>query len=125
MRGMLVQSGRADDAGSWKAARITRVFRGVDPVASDYPASKRFRAAAKRFLAKLWSDEPGISSVEYAMLLAMIGGGIIMSVDMLATAVSNQMNDTAALFAEDTCGNDGSGDGTGGGGTGQGGDNTC
>ncbi len=78
-------------------------------------------------MARLWSDEPGITSVEYAMLLAMIGGGIIMSVDMLATAVSNQMNDTAALFAaEDTCGNDGGGDGTGGdGGTGGGGANTC
>ena len=60
------------------------------------------------------------------MLLAMIGGGIIMSVDMLATAVSNQMNDTAALFDEDTCGNDGGGDGTGGdGGAGGGGANTC
>ncbi len=60
------------------------------------------------------------------MLLAMIAGGIIMSVELLANAVSNKMIDAAALFDEDTCGNDGGGDGTGGdGGSGQGGGNTC
>ena len=105
--------------------RASRVHLGDDPIASDYPTSKRFRAAAKQFLASLWSDECGISSVEYALLLAFIGGGIIMAADELSDAVANEMEDTAALFAEDTCGNDGSGDGTGGGGTGQGGDNTC
>ena len=82
--------------------------------------------ATKRFLSRLWSDEHGISSVEYAMLLAMIAGGIIMGAELLSDAVSNEMNDTAELFDEDTCGNDGSGDGTGGdGGTGEGGGNTC
>ena len=82
--------------------------------------------ATKRFLSRLWSDEHGISSVEYAMLLAMIAGGIIMGAELLSDAVSNEMNDTAELFDEDTCGNDGSGDGTGGdGGTGGGGTNTC
>ncbi len=82
--------------------------------------------AAKRFLARLWSDEHGISSVEYAMLLAMIAGGIILGAEVLSGAASNQMNNTAALFAEDACGNEGSGDGTGGdGGTGEGGGNTC
>ena len=82
--------------------------------------------AAKRFLARLWGAERGISSVEYALLLAMISGGIIISVDLLASAVSNEMIDTAALIDEDTCDNVGSGDGTGGtGGTGQGGGNTC
>ncbi len=82
--------------------------------------------ATKRFLSRLWSDEHGISSVEYAMLLAMIAGGIIMGAELLSDAVANAMNDTAELFDEDTCGNDGSGDGTGGdGGTGGGGANTC
>ncbi len=83
----------------------------------------------KQYLVRLWKDENGISSVEYAMLLAMIAGGIVMGADMLSNAVSNEMNDTAALFDDDGgdgCGNDGSGDGTGGdGGSGQGGDNTC
>ncbi len=82
--------------------------------------------ATKLFLARLWSDEHGISSVEYAILLAMITGGIIMGAEMLSAAVSNEMTDTAALFDEDTCGNDGGGSGIGGDGdTGQGGDNTC
>ncbi len=84
-----------------------------------------YRGDTKRFLARLWANECGISSVEYALLLAFIGGSIILAADELSGAVSNEMNDTAALFVEDTCGNDGSGDGTGGGGTGQGGDNTC
>ncbi len=83
--------------------------------------------ATRRFLTRLWSDECGISSVEYAMLLAFIAAGILMGADMLSNAVSNEMEDTAALFDEDTCGNDGGGDGTGGGGggAGQGGGNTC
>ncbi len=82
--------------------------------------------AAKRFLTRLWSDEHGIASVEYAILLAMIAGGIIIGTEMLSAAVSNEMTDTAALFDEDTCDNDGGGDGTGGDqGSGQGGGNTC
>ncbi|MEE8188092.1 MAG: hypothetical protein V3T80_02680 [Kiloniellales bacterium] len=80
----------------------------------------------KAFLAGLWRDESAISSVEYAVLLSMIAGGILFSAEFLSNAVENQMEDTAALFAEDTCGNDGGGDGTGGaGGSGEGGANTC
>ncbi len=82
--------------------------------------------AAKRFLAKLWSDENGISSVEYALLLAFVAAGITFGAEALSNAVENEMEDTAALFDEDTCGNSGSGNGTGGaGGSGQGGGNTC
>ncbi len=88
-----------------------------------------YRGVTKRFLARLWSDESGISSVEYALLLAFIAGGIILAAEELSNSVQNEMEGTAALFApgaEDTCGNDGGGDGTGGdGGTGGGGDNTC
>ncbi len=78
----------------------------------------------KRFLARLWYDQCGITSVEYALLLAFIGGGIIVVAAELGVAVSNEINDTAAvfdedaLFLEDNCGNDG-------GGGGQGGGNTC
>ena len=83
----------------------------------------------KPIFERLWKDENGISSVEYAMLLAFIAAGIVMGADMLSNAVSNEMEDTAALFDDDGgdgCGNDGSGDGTGGdGGSGQGGANTC
>ncbi len=82
--------------------------------------------AAKRYLARLWSDESGISSVEYALLLAFIASGIILGAETLSSAVENEMTETAALFDEDTCGNDGGGDGSGGdGGTGNGFLNTC
>ena len=82
--------------------------------------------STERFLARFWSDECGISSVEYALLLAFVAAGIIFAAEELSNAVENEMTETAALFDDDTCGNDGSGDGTGGaGGTGQGGSNTC
>ncbi len=84
--------------------------------------------AAKRFLARLWSDEHGISSVEYVLLLSLIGGGIIIGAEMLGSSVSNELFEAAGWFGDDgivDCGNDGSGDGTGGGGSGQGGANTC
>lgn len=72
---------------------------------------------------ELWADERGISSVEYAMLLSMIAGGIIFAADFLSDAVSNEMIEAAGLL-DDSCGNDGNGDGTGSG-DGQGGENTC
>ena len=82
--------------------------------------------ATRRFLARLWPDESGISSVEYALLLAFIAAGIFSAAELLSNAAENEMKDTAALFDEDTCGNDGSGDGTGGDDdSGQGGGNTC
>ena len=68
--------------------------------------------ATKRFLVRLWADECGISSVEYALLLAFIGGGIILAGDSLSNAVGDEMEDSAALIAG--CNNGGGGDGTGG-----------
>jgi Flp pilus assembly pilin Flp len=77
-------------------------------------------------LRALWADEAGISSVEYALLLAFIAAAIIFGAESLSDAVENKMTDTAALFDEETCGNDGGGNGTGGDGdSGQGGGNTC
>ncbi len=81
--------------------------------------------AAKRFSARLWSDESGISSIEYALLLAFIAAGIIVAAEALSNAVENEMTETAALLDEEPCGNGGGGDGTGGGGAGQGGGKTC
>ena len=80
----------------------------------------------RHYVRELWTDERGISSVEYALLLAMIAGGIIIGAEMLSGAVSNEMTEAAGLFQVDPCGNDGGGDGTGGdSGGGQGGENTC
>ncbi len=77
-------------------------------------------------LERLWKDENGISSVEYAMLLAFIAAGIVMATDMLSNAVSNQMNDTAALFDGDGSGGEGGAANCGSsGGEGAGSGNTC
>ncbi len=77
----------------------------------------------RRLLARLWTAERGIASVEYAMLLAMIAGGIMFGLELLSGAVSDQMTDTALWFGGDgdagaeNCGNEG--------GAGQGSGNTC
>ena len=59
----------------------------------------------RAFLCGLWRDESGISSVEYALLLAFIAGSIIFAAEELANAVENQMKETATCIssAGDTC----------------------
>ena len=52
----------------------------------------------REFLNGLWNDESGISSVEYALLLAFVAAGIIMAADGLSDAVANEMGDTAACL---------------------------
>ncbi len=74
----------------------------------------------RRLLARLWSTERGIASVEYVMLLAIISGGIIMGLEYLGGSVSDQLNE-AALWLGDAGGNNCGGEG----GAGQGGGNTC
>ncbi len=58
-------------------------------------------------LVKLWTDESGISSVEYALLLAFVAAGIIAAADVLSDAVSDEMNEAAkcisATVATATC----------------------
>ncbi len=53
----------------------------------------------KKFMTKLWQDESGISSVEYALLLAFIAAGIIFAAQELSNAVENEMTDTAACIS--------------------------
>ncbi len=60
----------------------------------------------QKFLVKLWTDESGISSVEYALLLAFIAAGIIFAAEALSNAVENEMLDTANCIA--TSGSSGS-----------------
>ncbi len=52
----------------------------------------------KRNLARLWNDQSGISSVEYALLLAFIAAGIITAAELLSNAVTNEMCDSASLI---------------------------
>ena len=70
-------------------------------------------SSLRRHAEALWRDQRAISSVEYAMLLAMIAAGIIAAAEMLSNGVTNEFSDTAGLF-----------DGADGG-SGQGGGNTC
>lgn len=43
----------------------------------------------------IWKDESGISSVEYALLLAFVAGGIIIAAGELSTAVQGEMTSSA------------------------------
>ncbi len=43
----------------------------------------------------LWNDESGISSVEYALLLAFVAAGIITAAELLSNAVENEMTNVA------------------------------
>jgi Flp pilus assembly pilin Flp len=55
-------------------------------------------------LANLWNDESGISSVEYALLLAFVAAGIIVAAELLSNAVENEMEDTATCIETGTTG---------------------
>ncbi len=61
----------------------------------------------RKFLSNLWNDESGISSVEYALLLAFVAAGIIVAADSLSNAVSNEMEEAARCIessvASSTC----------------------
>ncbi len=50
----------------------------------------------------IWNDESGISSVEYALLLAFIAAGIITAAELLSNAVENEMTTTAACIENST-----------------------
>ena len=52
-----------------------------------------------RYLSWLWSDESGISSVEYALLLSFVAAGIITAADLLSNAVENHLQRYVDEFA--------------------------
>ena len=52
----------------------------------------------KHNLTRLWNDESGISSVEYALLLAFVAAGIIAGAGLLSNAVENEMCDAASMI---------------------------
>lgn len=53
-------------------------------------------------LTDLWRTDSGISSVEYALLLAMIAGGIIVAIDALGNAVESQLMEKAKCLRDST-----------------------
>ena len=50
----------------------------------------------------MWQDENGISSVEYALLLAFVAAGIVVAADVLSTAVSTEMTAAATCIGSTT-----------------------
>ena len=46
----------------------------------------------------LWSNESGISSLEYALLLAFVAGGIINAAESMSNAVGNEMTEAASCI---------------------------
>ncbi len=55
----------------------------------------------RKFLAKLWNDESGVSAVEYVLMLALIGSALILGASLLGNEVANQLSDTASCLASD------------------------
>ena len=55
----------------------------------------------KKFLTDFCRRESGISSVEYALLLAFVAAGIILAAGTLSTAVQTEMTDAAACIGAD------------------------
>ena len=55
----------------------------------------------RQFLVRLWTDESGISSVEYALLLSFVAAGIILGAEALSDAVENEMMDAASCIEVD------------------------
>ncbi len=56
----------------------------------------------RQFLVRLWTDESGISSVEYVLLLALVGSAIILGATFLGTEVGLQLNETAQCIQDGT-----------------------
>lgn len=48
-----------------------------------------------RFMRRLGRDRSGISSIEYALLLAFVGGGLVAAAHTLGTAVNDEMEAAA------------------------------
>ncbi len=49
----------------------------------------------RKFMTKLWQDESGISSVEYVLLLSLVGGAIILGASYLGQEVAQELHETA------------------------------
>ena len=58
----------------------------------------------RKFMTKLWQDESGISSVEYALLLAFVAAGIIIGAEVLSSAVESEMKGAAECITSSDSG---------------------
>jgi Flp pilus assembly pilin Flp len=58
----------------------------------------------QKFLPAFWKDQSGISSVEYALLLAFVAAGIVFSAGLLSDAVQGEMEEAASCIENGTAG---------------------
>lgn len=72
-------------------------------------------APAVTALADFLRDRCGATAAEYALLLALVSGGLAVSAAGLGESISDSMNDTSALLEQSGCDNNGQGTGFGGG----------
>ncbi len=56
----------------------------------------------RKFMTKLWQDESGISSVEYVLLLALVGSAIIAGASFLGSEIGAQLTETAQCINDGT-----------------------
>ena len=54
------------------------------------------------FLKNLWTDESGASAAEYALILAIVGTGIVAAAIFLGGAISGAMSDAGTCIASPT-----------------------
>ena len=52
----------------------------------------------KKRLSGLWADESGVSAVEYVLLLAIVGGALILGASELGFAVAERLTDTGSCL---------------------------
>jgi Flp pilus assembly pilin Flp len=67
-----------------------------------------------RLLKRLWQDELGASLQEYALVIVLIGLGVVASTQNFATSIANATNSVASAFGQSSGGGP-----VGGGGGGQ------
>jgi len=56
----------------------------------------------KTFLKTFLADESGASAAEYALILAIIGGGIVVAAIALQTSIAGAVNGAADVITENT-----------------------
>jgi pilus assembly protein Flp/PilA len=56
-------------------------------------------------LKKLWNDEAGASAAEYALILAIVGFGIVVGALSLSSAIGGAMSDAATCINTPTSAN--------------------
>ncbi len=57
-----------------------------------------------KFLARILTDQSGASAAEYAMILAIVGAGIVFAAISLGDAIGGAINDTATCLSTASAG---------------------